>query len=439
LLATVLVVRYKQLLLYGLAFIIPLSVPLKITGETKISAPSELICVLLSVFFFIKLLRGKKISLEFLKHPITVFILVDLSWLVITSITSEMPLVSFKRVIIKLIYYISFYYFYYELFRLDPKNIRKVILVHCIGFLVPIIIATIFHSSLGFTTMGSQLSSAPFYNDHTMYGAALVFFIPFLFANSFKKFSSESNHFLFGAILIVFIGASFLSYSRAAWLSIIVSIGIGGLILLKPKTYHVVILFVIIAVSFFGLRTNFSDYFLHNKHVSHNNDVSMHFKSISNINTDASNLERVNRWKCALRMFEDKPWVGFGPGTYQFFYGSYQVRKDMTHISTFQGTKGHAHSEYLNYLSETGWPGCLIFVCFVASVILTAIKLMKRLADVFSRNLVFSVLLGLITFFVHALFNGFIETEKIAMPVFLSVAAIVSIDLKTKENPAEKI
>ena len=28
-------------------------------------------------------------------------------------------------------------------------------------------------------------------------------------------------------------------------------------------------------------------------------------KSISNITTDASNLERINRWNCAVRMFEE--------------------------------------------------------------------------------------------------------------------------------------
>jgi putative inorganic carbon (hco3(-)) transporter len=436
---TVLVLRYKQFLLYSLAFLIPISFPLKISGETRISIPSELVCVLLTIFFFVKLWQGKKISAGFLKHPVTILIILDVCWLLISSVASEMPLVSLKRVIIKLMYYISFYYFYYELFSFDQKNIRKLLLVHCVGFLIPVINATVFHAGLGFTTMGSQLSSAPFYNDHTMYGAALVFFIPFLFFSCFKAFSPKSNSVLAFVLLVIFCGAAFLSYSRAAWLSLIVCAFIGILILLRPKLYHFAILSIIIISALFVFSDAVNDYFLRSKQVSHNNDIGMHFKSISNINSDASNMERVNRWKCAIRMFEDKPVFGFGPGTYQFFYGSYQVRKDMTHISTFHGTKGHAHSEYLNYLSETGLPGCMIFISLVISVIVTAIKLLNNLKDKYYKYLVIGIFLGLITFFVHAFFNGFIESDKIAMPVFMSIAALVSIDLKLKENYTGKI
>jgi O-antigen ligase len=42
-------------------------------------------------------------------------------------------------------------------------------------------------------------------------------------------------------------------------------------------------------------------------------DMSQHVKSISNIRTDASNLERLNRWMSAYRMFKEKPMLGWGP------------------------------------------------------------------------------------------------------------------------------
>ncbi|MCE3260836.1 MAG: hypothetical protein K0S12_2477, partial [Bacteroidetes bacterium] len=319
-LGVALIVRYKQFLLYSLAFLVPLSVPITVGGGTKMSLPSELICALLSVFFFIKLWQKKKLSADFLKHPITLLILADLCWLLITSCTSEMPMVSFKRLLIKLMYYISFYYFYYELFRMDTNQVRKVFGIHCVGMLIPIASATFFHAGLGFTTMGSQLASAPFYNDHTMYGAALVFFIPFLVFHSFKRFSG-SHPLLMCLLLLIFLASAFLSYSRAAWLSLIVSTLIGLLIYFKPRTHHIVLLLSVVITILFLNRTELNDYFTRNKDMSHNNDVSMHFKSMSNINSDASNLERVNRWKCAFRMFEDKPLFGFGPGTYQFFYG----------------------------------------------------------------------------------------------------------------------
>src|SRR5262249_38719746 len=114
-----------------------------------------------------------------------------------------------------------------------------------------------------------------------------------------------------------------------------------------------------------------------------------HIFSLTNITSDLSNAERVNRWKCAVRMFFDKPWLGFGPGTYQFQYFQYQKKEDMTPVSilepikpgattyswspnngitlegtapAYQGNGGTAHSEYFLALSETGIFSLIIFV-----------------------------------------------------------------------------
>lgn len=421
--------RYKQSLLLGLSFLVPLSVPLKLPGGSVIQAPTEIICIALFLFFLMKFLSDKEISQKFLKHPITILILLDLSWILVTSFTSEMPLVSFKRFFIRLVYYTGFYFFYFELFSKDPRNIKRVFFLQCLAFLIPIISTLSFHATLGFSTMGSQLASAPFYNDHTMYGAALAFFIPFLFIFSEKTFRTKKS-LIFLALVIIFSTAFFLSYSRAAWLSLMLAGFIGLIVHFRIRFSFLLILLAFIGSVVYGYSDNVRQYFESNKEVSHSNDVSMHFKSISNVNTDVSNLERVNRWKCAFRMFKDKPVTGFGPGTYQFFYGNYQVRKDMTHISTFNGNKGHAHSEYLNYLSETGLPGLLIFVTLLSIVMYKGIKLIKRSEDSYVIKIGYALTLGLVTFIIHGFFNGFIEFDKLAMPVYSAMAAITCLDLE---------
>jgi putative inorganic carbon (hco3(-)) transporter len=63
-----------------------------------------------------------------------------------------------------------------------------------------------------------------------------------------------------------------------------------------------------------------------------------HIKSVSNISTDPSNLERINRWKSAVEMVKEKPLFGFGPYTYTFQYAPYQRPEDLTLISTHAGT-----------------------------------------------------------------------------------------------------
>lgn len=429
----ILVLSYKQFLLFGLSFAVPLSVPFGI-GSAQISLPVELICVFLSGFLLVKFIMGARPQAAFLKHPITLLVLADLGWILVCSIFSQMPEASLKRFVIRGCYYITFYYFYRELFRQDPQNIKRLFTVHVIGFLFPIVYAMMNHARLGFETVGSQQISAPFYFDHTIYGACLVFFIPFLIHYSFRKASPAKERTGYRVLLAVFTIATVLSYSRAAWLSGIIALTVAFCLHYKIRFNYLAALGAIALVALVMNQQSIARFLKENKETSHSNDVSMHFKSISNVNTDASNKERINRWKCALRMFAEKPVTGFGPGTYQFFYGQYQRREDMTRISTYNGSKGHAHSEYLNYLSETGLPGCLIFVSLIVTVIITGRRLVKKSPQAETRQMALYLLTGLITFFIHAFFNGFLEFDKMAMPVFASFAAITSLDLQEQSS-----
>lgn len=432
----IMVMRYKQLLLYSLSFLVPLSIQMQVSGNAKINIPTEAICVFLSGFFLVKIALGFIPDRKFLRHPVTILILLDLAWLFVTSCLSGMPDVSFKRFTIRLIYYIAFYYFYYELFKLDLKNIKKIFLLQVLGFLIPIAVATVKHARIEFTMVGSQKISAPFYFDHTIYGACLVIFIPFLLHQFYSSLLFRHRLF-YGFLLAVFTAATWLSFSRAAWLSLIAAMVIYLVIRYKIKLKFIIGFAVLAFLVLLIKREKLSGFISESKQVSHTNDVTMHLKSVSNISTDASNKERINRWKSAWRMFADKPLFGFGPGTYQFFYGPYQLRHELTRISTFTGNKGHAHSEYLNYLSETGLPGLLIFVSLIVVMFTKGFGIVfSSSASEFNGTALYLVC-GLLTFFIHAFFNGFLEFDKISMPVLSSVAAIVCLDLKTRKDKQE--
>jgi O-antigen ligase len=138
-------------------------------------------------------------------------------------------------------------------------------------------------------------------------------------------------------------------------------------------------------------------------------------------------------------MFAEKPVFGFGPGTYQFYYGSFQLRSDLTRISTFTGNKGHAHSEYLNYLSETGLPGLLIFVSLIITVFWRGFSLARKAPETSHGQMALALSCGLLTFFIHGFFNGFLEFDKAAMPVLSFMAAVVYLDIrhKTETRPLQ--
>ena len=152
-------------------------------------------------------------------------------------------------------------------------------------------------------------------------------------------------------------------------------------------------------------------------------------ESVPNIRNDISNLERINRWKCALRMFRERPVFGFGSGTYQFTYGNFQLKPEMTRISTYNGEKGNAHSEFLNYLSETGIPGCLLFIALIFLTLKTAMKIIYNMKNHRVTYLMVTIILCLSTLYIHSFVNAFLDNDEIASLFYGSTAAIVAIDI----------
>jgi len=162
-----------------------------------------------------------------------------------------------------------------------------------------------------------------------------------------------------------------------------------------------------------------------------------HLRSISNISTDNSNLERINRWQSALRMYDERPFFGFGPGTYQFEYAPFQRSGEKTLISTNAGDRGNAHSEYIGPLAEQGFTGMILVIVLLIVFISTAMKVYRRSDDREVRMLSLALMLSLITYFLHGTMNNFLDTDKASVPVWGFMAAVVALDLATRKDQKE--
>ena len=163
--------------------------------------------------------------------------------------------------------------------------------------------------------------------------------------------------------------------------------------------------------------------FTKNDTVSSDN-FSEHIQSASNISTDASNLERLNRWASAVRMWQERPHVGWGLGTYQFQYAPFQHSSQLTIISTNAGDLGNAHSEYIGPLAELGWPGLLWVLVLITVLYATGARAYHRMSPGRDRTLVLLAMLGLTTYWVHGILNNFLDMDKGAVLVWMSVAMI---------------
>ena len=411
-----------------IVFLTPLAINIRdFDLGVGISLPTEPLMFGVLIIFILKIFYEGGYSAKILKHPVTIAILFNLIWILFTSITSEMPIVSFKYLISRLWFVIPFYFVGVIIFK-KYSNIKLFSWLYVIPFLLVIGYTIYNHALKGFDEESGHWVMTPFYNDHTAYGAILAIFIP-VFLGFFLNSQYKRTYRLFSLIIFIILTiAIILSYSRAAWISLAVALIVYIIILLKIKFIWIFLTIAIIIGSFFTFQNEILDTLERNKQDS-SADFVEHIQSISNINTNASNLERINRWQSAIRMFKERPVFGWGPGTYQFFYAPYQLSREKTIISTNAGDMGNAHSEYIGPLSEMGILGMLSIIAIIVLVIITALKTYKNAENKEVKFLSLITLLGLITYFAHGFLNNFLDTDKASVPVWGFIAMIVALNI----------
>jgi len=420
-------------LIFLIAFLTPLAVNIRdFDLGFGISLPTEPLMAGVLLIFIIKLFYKNSIDIKLLKHPVTIAILINLIWIFITSITSEIPFVSLKFLIARLWFIVPFYFIAVSIFK-NYKNIKIFPWVYVISLLGVIFYTISKHASYGFDSEIAHWIMSPFFNDHTAYGAVIAIFVPVFIGFVFNDEYSKTQKTISLAVSVILLIALYFSVSRAAWLSVVFAFGVYIIVLLKIKFSWIFSFLIIVIGLFFTFQNDIVNKMSRNKQDS-SADLVEHVQSMSNITSDASNLERMNRWMAAIRMFKERPFWGWGPGTYQFIYAPFQTSKDKTIISTNAGNKGNAHSEYIGPMAESGVFGMLTFLSIVVCIVITALRVYKNATDKRVRYLSLLFMLGLFTYFMHGMLNNFLDSDKASVPFWGFAAIIVALDLYHKNK-----
>lgn len=420
-------------------FLTPLSINLSSSDvHLGLSLPVEPILAGVLFLFMLRMVHQQQFEFRFLRHPVTIAILFNLVWIFITSVTSEMPMVSFKFLIARLWFVIPFYFIGVQLFK-DFRNARRFLWLYILPLSIVIGYTLYWHKQYNFGEDAAHWVMSPFYNDHTAYGAALAMFYPAIIAFVFSKSYSNNIRVIALILLGIFTVALIFSYTRAAWVSLAGALLLYLVFVFKIRFRVLLVLGVIGGIFLYASWTDIVMKLEQNRQDT-SNDLEKHLQSISNISTDASNLERLNRWNSAFRMFEERPFFGWGPGTYSFQYAPFQLSTEKTIISTNAGDLGNAHSEYIGPLCESGVLGSLSFLAICVTIIWTGWRLYYKLPKGPERGVMVAVLLGLVTYFIHGFMNNFLDTDKASIPFWAFTAMLVAADLyyKPKEEELQK-
>ncbi len=407
----------------ALGFFAPLSLsfPL-INGSAELSMPFEPMLIFMFALMIGNLFFTKKINDKQLFKPLNLLIIAYIVWLFVCALFSPLPLVAFKSALSKTWIIVPSYFIALQIFE-NKKNTRYFLKSVVISMCLVVFYSIIHAFTLDFSFLQFTGAMTPIFREHTSYGAVLAFMIPISVYLAFNNQGYRKEKIFFSITTIILTIGLLLSYSRAAWLSLLFASGIYLLVRFKIKFKWIVLSLVLLC----GIGITARYELKHFSTTSANKgslNVVQHLQS-SFSSTNPSNLERTNRWKSGLSMVKERPLLGHGSGTFQFLYGPYQNAFDKTEASTNYGNIGTLHNEYLAPLVDLGIVGFLLLNGIFIVIIYIGIHKYKQTKSVEIRGISLAVLLAFSTYFLHGFVNNFLEIEKVSF-IFFACAAILT-------------
>ncbi len=425
-----------DLLLLFIVFCTPLSVGLeKLEFNLGVHLPTEPLAFGAMLVFLVKSLHDGNYPRAVLRYPLTIGIVINLIWIFLCVFPSELPEVSLKFMVSRLWFVVTFYFLAILLFK-KADNIERFMWLYIVPLSGVIVYTIINHALRGFAEKPAHWVMQPFFKDHTSYGAIVAMFIPIVIGFFYNSRLSLNSKILAGFFLTILIAGVILSFTRAAWVSLLGGLGVWVLVYYRVKLYVVISGILIGLFIFVNFQGQIMQKLEKNKQDS-SGDLAEHVESISNVASDASNLERINRWNSALRMFAERPVFGHGPGTYAFLYAPYQHSSQLTIISTNFGDGGNAHSEYFGPLAESGVLGLVSFLAIIFLFYYISVRLYQQLPPGRYSVLVISIIVAQSTYLIHGLLNNFLDTDKASVPFWGFMAMIVAIKLFHSKGEVE--
>ncbi len=417
-----------------LFLVAPLSINLEHTPlGFGIALPTEPILISMLAVLFAESLFRRVVDQRLWQMGITKAIIFYVLWMFVTALTSTDLIVSLKSVV-STVWFVGPIFFLGTTLLTKTENPLKIIELYLWPFCGVAIYAIVHLMMYNFAEKPSMWVMHPFYKDHTQIGAVYAMMIPL----SFLLFV-EKKGFLKWSYLVmtaIFIVGLYCTFSRASVLSLAVGVVVYFLLILKTSPRRLALLLVVVGMAvIMSVGALIQDLERNNQESSEN--FVENIESVSNISTDASNLERLNRWACAVDMFTERPVFGWGPGTYKFEYAKFQRSSLRTIISTDFGDVGSSHSEYLGPLAESGLLGFLSIVILFGTIFFTGFAIRQIVTEPKTRRLLIAVTVALSTYLFHGLINEFLTTDKVSIPFWGLVAILASISLKVSSTDQE--
>lgn len=418
---------------------IPISTEVELPGGFGTDLPTEPLMVgLMGIYLLYVLAQPQKMRATFIRHPITLIVLLHLSWILVTTITSSLFVVSLKFSLAKIWYIVVCYFMAGHLIR-TVKDVKKLFWTIFIPLILTVLIILVRHAGYGFSFQDVNKVMYPFQRNHVSYAATITLFFPFVLLARYWYQQGSLLRWVLNIATVILLAAIYLTFTRAAFVALALAAGAYVVFRLKMIKWVVVITVVgILGGAWYMVHDNkYLDYAPnYDKTITHykfDNLIEATYKM-----EDISTMERVYRWVAGVNMSIDKPLLGFGPGNFYNFYRSYTVTGFTTYVSINKEKSG-IHSYYLMTLVEQGYLGLFLFMLLSFYTLIRGERIYHQTQAKDRKAIVMTLLLVIVIIDAFLIINDMVETDKVGTFFFICMAILVNFDLQNQHRQISEL
>ncbi|MFN7987406.1 MAG: O-antigen ligase family protein [Thermoanaerobaculia bacterium] len=368
-----------------------------------------------------------------MRHPVLLLAAASVGWMAAASVAAPEPLVGFKATFIRALY-AGVLLGGGLVFARGPAGARRLAAVASAALLPVALYAFVSHAAAGFARRAAFEIARPFFSNRLDLVATLTVWgvvgAALLLARGDGGPGSRARLAL-KALLALALVLLVALFARSALVGVGAALGAAALLSSGASARR----FVAALAAGFGLVALATALFVASRSARLAPEPPAGpFSPVvddvlsSSWLSDASILERANRWSAGFRMARARPLTGWGPNGFEPAYAHWQLAAETTVDSSWAGARGDAHSEYVTALVEQGLPGLALLLALLGALAAAGARGAGEAAPPERRSAAAAFTAALVAFAAMNLFNSFLDLDKVAPSFWLVAAAIVSLD-----------
>jgi O-antigen ligase len=165
--------------------------------------------------------------------------------------------------------------------------------------------------------------------------------------------TTDRYRYLLGLLLFLFATASFAAYSRVGTVTFFLALGFVVLVMGTQRDLRkrVGVLVAVVAIAFSAVHFH-----------ANLEEASQHDEGYTLDVEEYGWSQRFSMWRAGFEIFQERPVLGTGPGTYKIHYPRYRSSEELRNFGNF------VHNDYIQFLAEGG-PLLLLFLLALVAVL----------------------------------------------------------------------